>query len=418
MRSARLVSAVLSLALLCPGTAAAQPVGGSPAGATPAANEPAAGAATPTEPAPIAGEQPGPAPEGTPDKTPEGTPDATPDKAPDATPDKAPDATPGPATAPGSVTAATAPAPALAIDAGEPGAEARDSLRGRVISASILGGVFATFSTWAYFAWYRPRAKYDSIVFLDEGWFGPDTYAGGADKLGHLYANYAFVRGGVAVLEAGGWDRWPALAISGGLTVAFFTGIEVKDGYHLGYGFSYQDITVNLTGNAIAILLMGFPALDRAFDLRIEYFPTRQFIDDLVNNGGVDAAEDYTGQAFMIAHHLGSIGPLRRTRYLGWTRYVDVVVGYQARNYKPEPDDPVANPREQELYLGLTLDMQALIGAWRRTVPRGSSWGPVLGGVRGAFEYYQLPYTTLDVIDFERNNGPLPPDTAAQGLRW
>jgi hypothetical protein len=200
--------------------------------------------------------------------------------------------------------------------------------------------------------------------------------------------------------------------------VAFFGAIEVKDGYHEGFGFSYQDITANLTGNALAILLMGFPALDRALDVRIEYLPTRQFIDDLIDNGGVDAAEDYTGQAFLLAYHLGSIGPLHRTRYLGWTRYVDVVMGYQARNYKPEPDDPVANPREQELYFGFTLDMQALFGDLRKKVPRGSAWGPWVGGARGVFEFVQLPYTTLDVVDFERNNGPSPMDPAASPLRW
>jgi hypothetical protein len=331
------------------------------------------------------------------------------------------EATPAPAAPVPAAPAPAAPAPAAPVAEFDTGAAApaqRDSIRGRVISASVLGGVFATFSTWAYFAWYRPRAKYDSIVFLNEGWFGPETYAGGADKLGHMYANYAFVRGAVALLEAGGWERWPALAISGGLTVSFFTAIEVKDGYHQGFGFSYQDIAANLTGNTLAILLMGFPALDRALDVRIEYLPTRQFIDDLIDNGGVDAAEDYTGQAFLLAYHLGSIGPLHRTRYLGWTRYVDAVMGYQARNYKPVPDDPAANPREQELYFGLTLDMQALLGDVRKNIAPGSGWGPVVGGTRGAFEFIQLPYTTLDVLDFERNNGPLPTDAAASPLRW
>jgi Predicted periplasmic lipoprotein (DUF2279) len=392
MRSARFVAAVLATALLCPRVLPAQPQGEPPGPAAPAADEQGI---VPAEPA---GTEPPafPASIGAPEPI-------------------LPPVSPAPPPAPDVVSAPAAPAAEL--DTGAAGPARRGSRRGRVISASILGSIYATFSTWAYFAWYRPRKKYDSIQFLNEGWFGPDTYAGGADKLGHMYANYAFVRGAVSVLDAGGWERWPALAISGGLTVGFFTAIEVKDGYHQGFGFSYQDIAANLTGNALAILLMGFPALDRALDVRIEYFPTRQFIDDLIDNGGVDAAEDYTGQAFMLAYHLGSIGPLHRTRYLGWTRYVDVVVGYQARNYKPEPDDPVANPREQELYVGLTLDMQALFRELRKKVPRDSAWGPVVGGVRGAFEFIQLPYTTLDVLDFERDNGPLPMDAAASPLR-
>ncbi len=402
MRSARLVSAVLATAILCPRVLPAQPAGQPPGPATPAPGEPPApGDAAATEP-PASATPPAlaaPPEQASPGAPPEQTP-----------PEPLPEEAPGPAPAPA--------APDAEIDTGAAPPTKRGSRRGRVISASVLGGIYATFTTWAYFAWYRPRAKYDSIVFLNEGWFGPDTYAGGADKLGHMYANYTFVRASVALLEAGGWERWPALAISGGLTVAFFSAIEVKDGYHQGFGFSYQDITANLTGNTLAILLMGFPVLDRALDVRIEYLPTRQFIDDLIDNGGVDAAEDYTGQAFLLAYHLGSIGPLHRTRYLGWTRYVDVVMGYQARNYKPEPDDPAANPREQELYFGLTLDMQALLGDLRKKVRRGSAWGPVVGGTRGVFEFIQLPYTTLDVVDFERNNGPLPMDAAASPLRW
>jgi hypothetical protein len=306
----------------------------------------------------------------------------------------------------------------------DPGAEVdtagsgqSDSLRGKIISASILGGIHTSFYVWAYFAWYRSRDRYENIQFLNEGWFGPNTYAGGADKLGHFYANYAFVRGAVRLLESGGWERKPALAMSALLTLGFFTAIEIKDGYHVGFGFSYQDIAANLTGNALATALLAFPALDRAIDLRIEYFPTGQFVRDLLDEGVVDAAEDYSGQAFMIAYHLGSIGPLHRTRYLGWTRYVDVVLGYRAIGYKPEPDDPVANPREQEVYLGLTLDMQALLGLWRKNISRDSVWGPVVGGTRGFMEYFQLPYTTLEMVDFNRNNGPLPVETAGSGLR-
>lgn len=306
----------------------------------------------------------------------------------------------------------------------DPGAEVdsdgsgkSDSLRGKIISASILGGIHASFYVWAYFAWYRSRERYEDIQFLNEGWFGPDTYAGGADKLGHFYANYAFVRGAVRLLESGGWERKPALAMSALLTLGFFTAVEIKDGYHVGFGFSYQDITANLTGNALATALLAFPALDRAIDLRIEYFPTGQFVRDLLDEGVVDAAEDYSGQAFMLAYHLGSIGPLHRTRYLGWTRYVDVVLGYRAIGYKPEPDDPVANPREQEVYLGLTLDMQALLGLWRKNISGDSVLGTVVGGTRGFMEYFQLPYTTLEMVDFNRNNGPLPVETAGSGLR-
>ncbi|ACY15699.1 DUF2279 domain-containing protein [Haliangium ochraceum] len=286
---------------------------------------------------------------------------------------------------------------------------------GKIVSASIIGGIHATLYTWAYFAWYRPRTKYDELTFIDEGWFGPGTYAGGADKLGHFYSNYLFVRGTVGVLEAGGWERKWALPASLALTLSFFTAIEIKDGYHKGFGFSLQDITANLSGNALAALLLAVPAIDRAIDLRIEYLPSKAFRDEL-RMGGVDAAEDYTGQSFVLAFHLGSIEPLRRSRYLGWTQYVDVVGGYQARNYKPAPADPSAELPTQELYFGLALDMQAVMRAWDRSVS-SPGWSNAIDTTRAIFEFVQVPYTTLELVDAERVNPPVTDESSA-GLRW
>ncbi|WP_428268767.1 DUF2279 domain-containing protein [Haliangium sp.] len=284
---------------------------------------------------------------------------------------------------------------------------------GKMVSAGVLGGINAAIYAWTYFAWYRPRQKYDNLVFLNEGWFGPDTYAGGADKLGHFFANYAFVRGSVAVLEAGGWDRRVATIASSAATLAFFTVIEIKDGYHQGFGFSFQDMTANVTGVALGALMTEWPALDRAIDVRIQYFPTRAFIRQLRDNGVVNAAEDYSGQAFMLAYHLGSIEPLRESRYMGWTRYFDVVAGYQARNYKPEPTEP-GFPRQQELFFGITLDMQAVLGAWSESLrPSSPGWSGAVRTGADFFEYFQIPYTTLKVVGLDRDNGMLPIDGMA-----
>ena len=299
----------------------------------------------------------------------------------------------------------------------EPQGETSNSITGKVVSAGILSGINLGIYAWTYFAWYRPRAKNPSVVFLDEGWFGPETYAGGADKLGHFYANYAFVRGSVAILEAGGWDRTVANVMSSLATLAFFTVIEFKDGYHEGYGFSTQDMLANVTGVGLGALMTEWEALDRAIDVRIQYFPTREFVRELTDEGVVNAAEDYSGQAFLLAYHLGSIEPLRRSDYFGWTRYFDVVAGYQARNYKPEPTEP-GNPREQELFFGVTLDMQAVMGTWHDSlVGTSPGWAKAVGAGRDFFEYFQLPYTTLKVVGFDRDNGELPVDAVAAPLR-
>ena len=74
-----------------------------------------------------------------------------------------------------------------------PPPEAPDLLLNRATSLAVVGGSFAILNTWAYFAWYRHRTTSDHLIWKDEGWFGPDTYAGGSDKLGHFWVNYILI---------------------------------------------------------------------------------------------------------------------------------------------------------------------------------------------------------------------------------
>ena len=267
-------------------------------------------------------------------------------------------------------------------------------------AAASVAGVYGAFGTWAYFAWFH--GAHTSPFWVDDSWkdenpFGLKTYAGGADKFGHLWANYVLTRGTTEILVAGGYRRLPASLVAAGLAEAAFTASEIKDGFI--WGFEVGDIVGNVAGAALAVLLENSPALDRLFDIRLSYFPSADFgtllKNKLLSRGdGLDVAQDYTGQSFMVALHLGALPHALDSKWSRWTEYVDLVDGFETRYYSPTPV-----PREfapyQSFYVGLTINMQAVLAS---LLP--PSRGRTIG--RGIFEVYQLPGTTIRFAEARR----------------
>ena len=285
----------------------------------------------------------------------------------------------------------------------EPQIEEQFWTRGKVVSASALGGIYAGITIWAYFAWYhnKPRNLYFKVN--GDGTFGVDTYAGGSDKLGHFWSNHMVSRGTSELLMAGGWKPLPASLIASGLSVAFFTFVEVKDGYY--YEFSSGDMVGNAGGAALSALLINRPELDRLFDFRVEYIPTSEYLDGL-GDGDVNFAEDYSGQTYLLATHLGGVPGLTGSKWTRWARYVDVVGGFQSLNYKPEPDDPEAIP-SQHLFLGAALNLQTLLeDLYGQPAERGRARTSHRVG-HFALEFVSVPYTTLRLAEGDRSQtGP------------
>lgn len=252
---------------------------------------------------------------------------------------------------------------------------------------TVVGGSYAVMGAYAFYSWYDkedPRSFY----FRDEGWFGRDTYAGGADKLGHLFANYVITRAGHDVLAWAGVPRDRALTASLALDALFFTAIEIKDGCTNHLGFSWGDIAANLGGNLLAVAFTRYPSLDRSLDLRLQYDPSEEYLDAARREGSVNAVEDYTGMTFGLWCHLGELPGVRGRPALAWLRFLDAGVTYGTRYYRPRPAEPREPERELGAALGLNLAeiSRALAGGRLPAVVQATDW---------AFEYFTLPGTTL-----------------------
>lgn len=288
----------------------------------------------------------------------------------------------------------------------------------RLASALAVGGLYAGFVTWTYFAWYRKeghafRAGGDGSwqLWRDDGWLGTGHYAGGADKMGHAWATLALARAGTEILDQwGGYSRLTSALVGTALSEALFLGVEVKDGYV--YRFSYGDLAFNTAGAALALAQSLSPRIDDLVDFRVQYLPSQAYRARAAG-GDLDIAEDYSGQTFLLAFHLSGIPPLRDAGWGGWTRFVDVSLGYQSRGYKPDPPykvDPTIPGREdyaksRSTFLGLSLNAQGLFDY----LLRGRAEG-LRKVTHGMFEVFSLPASTLPVLDRTAVPGGMVPD--------
>jgi hypothetical protein len=293
-------------------------------------------------------------------------------------------------------------APAEVLSRGPGDAPARDY---RLASGITLATLYAGFWGWAYVAWYRNHPEKDEHDIGRDGWFGVNTYAGGADKLGHAWATMVLARGGTALLHAGGWNRRHATLVSAAMSELLFLGVEWKDYYY--YEFSPGDFTFNTLGALAAVALDLSPRLDELIDFRVEFWPSRQYRYNLTNPDSPCAkrtpgqpscsrwnvAEDYSGETYLLALHLGALRPLREMKYGWWSQLVDVAVGFETRNYKPPPtllmQERPEVERRQTLFLGVTFNVQGLVD---HLLPSESR---VRKAAHGLFEVLTPPWTRI-----------------------
>jgi len=263
-----------------------------------------------------------------------------------------------------------------------------EPLYSKETSVAIVAGTWTLASTYAYFAWFRNATRTTDPMYTLEG-FGVNTYAGGADKLGHFWAGHMFSYVTTEALVHGGYATLPASWIGFGLSQVFGTVSEYKDSLH--YQFEFGDIIANCSGALFTVLLENEPALDRLLDFRVAYWPTHEYLR-LLGHGNVDGAQDYSGQSYMLGIHLRAIPGLDDSP---WTRFADVVVGFESRNYAPAPDDPNAI-RRQVLYGGVAVNMQAVLEA---LFP--DTTGRRIGS--GVLEFVSVPTTTLRLGELSRS---------------
>ena len=224
----------------------------------------------------------------------------------------------------------------------------------------IAGGVIVG---WGLLQWdYGDRSMHAS----SEGWFGSGTKNGGADKLGHFYTSYAASRGFSSLYRSYGYAQHDA-AMYGAFSSLFVTSLmEVGDAFS-DYGFSHEDMIMNLGGALGGYLLETDPRIDRMIDVRLEYIPS-----EAVRNGeSTDIVTDYDGMKFLLALKFEAFETFRDSPM----RYIELQTGYYTR-HNGTPD------LERYSYVAVGLNLSALFNSDNRYL-------------NGLFECYQIPCTYL-----------------------
>jgi hypothetical protein len=213
----------------------------------------------------------------------------------------------------------------------------------------------------------------------NERWFGQNTYAGGADKLGHAFFAYTGTRLLTRAFEFIGNEPQPALKFGFWTTLGIMTAVEVADGYSKQYRFSAQDAVMNLIGAGAGYLLERNADVDRLIDLRLHYKASA--------NSSWDPGGDYSGQTYLLVFKASGIAALRAHEPL---RYLELAIGYGSRGY--ENSSPSFEHR-RNVYYGISLNVSELL---RQTVYRGNREPSLFQkGTEMFFEYIQVPGTGI-----------------------
>lgn len=215
-----------------------------------------------------------------------------------------------------------------------------------------------------------------SFRAVPEGWFGRDTFWGGADKLGHALSAYAMTNVVAERLMRSG--RTPRrAALSGALTAqAFLLYIELLDGFSGEQGFAREDVVMNLLGSGLAYVRAVNPRLRELVDFRMEYRPS--------GYEGFQPFTDYAGQRYLLAWKLGGVHAVRDTPL----RYLELQAGYYTRGFSDAEQADGRSPRRHG-FVGVGLNLSELL--WGRRGPAESEWR---SAGRLFLEHIQLPYTS------------------------
>jgi len=217
--------------------------------------------------------------------------------------------------------------------------------------------------------------------FQGDGWFKGNTYAGGADKVSHFTISATVARELALLYDSYGKTRTQSLAMAFGITA--FTGLVVEIGDGLSpYGFSWEDLTVDVLGSAMGVYLTRH-GLNDVFGVRVGKVPTHEPVsdDDKRYLGSHYGQEIYSGD-FKLA------GLARRWKFEpSIARYLMFSVTYQSKGYDFVPPLP---DRQRLVGFELGLNFPEILAAVG--VPETTWWGLIL---YKAFNFFRIPFTSF-----------------------
>ncbi len=233
--------------------------------------------------------------------------------------------------------------------------------------------------------WYKDRPVVPFHFYNDGGGYMQ------VDKCGHAFGAYVYSSIGLRTLEYSGMSRGEALFFGGALGLLLQTPVEIMDGIHEGYGFSWYDMLANALGSS---LVFGQELLFDRQLLRFKFSYTESTYAEQANGFlGTSAVDrllkDYNGHSYWLSLPLE---PVLRTGVL--PAWLALSVGYGAGGMFGEYEnitayqgvDLPAAQRYRRVLLSLDVDWSALY-----------TDSALLNTLLDALNFLKVPLPTLEL---------------------
>lgn len=233
-------------------------------------------------------------------------------------------------------------------------------------------------------AWYKGRQVVPFHFFNDnQGYLQ-------VDKFGHAFGAYAQSYVGYLWLKKIGLGRTNALLLGGTLGFILQSPIEIMDGIHEGWGFSWGDMIANASGSALVIgqeLLFNEQIIKYKFSYSESSYSTRD--NDYLGKTALNRfLKDYNGHTYWLSM------PVNRMIFSDrLPQWLNIALGYGANgmfgefeNIKEYNGFPIAPTERYRQYL-LSLDID-----WTRIKTRSKILKMFLTGMT----FVKLPFPALE----------------------
>jgi len=228
-----------------------------------------------------------------------------------------------------------------------------------------------------------------SFRFTDEGYFGANTYAGGADKASH-FVDYTIVTKEIAYLyEKLGYSERTSTLL--GLGIGFLGGLanEMGDGFNQ-YGFSFQDLAMDSAGAITSALLLATNTTDLV-GFRYGFLLPKSKVTCCAVPG---PGRDYSYEIYTADLKLAGVAS-RLHRNIGPLRYLYSSVTYGSKFY------PTGTPdlRERQVGFEIGLNFEEILNSLGAR--RDTWWGY---GLHVVFDNTRFPFTSVG-FQYDLNHG-------------
>jgi len=197
------------------------------------------------------------------------------------------------------------------VDAQEAVAYTDSSKKQRTLfyrASLYTGAYYATSMVIMSKTWYKDRELVPFHFYNDSKGYQQ------VDKFGHAFGGYVYSYIGHSYLKSRGFSQLEALTIGGTLGFVLQAPIEIMDGIHEGYGFSWGDMVANASGSALVIgqeLLFGEQIVKYKFSYWESEYASRA--NGYLGKSTFDRVlKDYNGHTYWLSVPIAKIFPNRR----------------------------------------------------------------------------------------------------------